>query len=191
MLSNMACSLIKHKRISTTLAKAKALKVYVEPLITKSKAANNETITKITKTVTVKHRKPEIIQKYGEESQVERTINIKSSTPARRLVFSYLKDNAVVNMLFGEIAAKVADRQGGYTRIIRTGFRPGDAAEMCFIELVDYNENMLKQKTAKKTTRTRRSSKKKEVADKVAETTPETVETAPETVEPTEETAKE
>ena len=119
MLSNMACSLIKHKRITTTLAKAKALKKYVEPLITKSK---NDT------------------------------------TNSRRVVFSYLQDKYAVTELFKEIAAKVGDRPGGYTRIIKLGTRLGDAAEMCFIELVDYNENMAK--TQGKKTRRRRSTKK-------------------------------
>ena len=122
MLSNMACSLIKHKRITTTLAKAKALKKYVEPLITKSK---NDT------------------------------------TNSRRVVFSYLQDKYAVTELFKEISVKVADRPGGYTRIIKTGFRPSDGADMCFIELVDYDENMAK--TKKKATRTRRS--KKSAAD--------------------------
>ncbi len=116
LLSNMACSLIKHKRITTTLAKAKALKQYVEPLITKSK---NDT------------------------------------TNSRRVVFSYLQDKYAVTELFQEISVKVADRPGGYTRILKTGFRQSDGADMCIIELVDYNENMAK--TAKKTTRTRRS----------------------------------
>ncbi len=133
MLSNMATSLIMHKRINTTTAKAKALKKYVEPLLTKAK---------------------------------------EDSTHSRRTVFSYLQNKEAVTELFREIAQKIANRPGGYTRIIRTGFRLGDAAEMCFIELVDYNENMLKQKTAKKTTRTRRSSKKKEAVTEV-ETTPE------------------
>ncbi len=118
MLSNMACSLIKHKRITTTLAKAKALKKYVEPLITKCK---NDT------------------------------------TNSRRVVFSYLQDKYAVTELFKEISVKVADRPGGYTRIIKTGFRASDASEMCFIELVDYDENMAK--TKKKATRTRRSKK--------------------------------
>ena len=121
MLSNMAISLIKHKRITTTVAKAKALKKYVEPLITRSK---NDT------------------------------------TNSRRVVFSYLQDKYAVTELFKEISVKVADRPGGYTRIIKTGHRLGDNAEMCFIELVDYDENMAKDKAAKKTTRTRRSSKK-------------------------------
>lgn len=118
MLSNMACSLIKHKRITTTVAKAKALKKYVEPLITKSK---NDT------------------------------------TNSRRVVFSYLQDKFAVTELFQEVSVKVADRPGGYTRIIKTGFRQSDGADMCFIELVDYDENMAK--TKKKATRTRRSKK--------------------------------
>ena len=118
MLTNMACSLIKHKRITTTVAKAKALKKYVEPLITKSK---NDT------------------------------------TNSRRVVFSYLQDKFAVTELFQEISVKVADRPGGYTRIIKTGFRQSDGADMCFIELVDYDENMAK--TKKKATRTRRSKK--------------------------------
>lgn len=117
MLSNMACSLIKHKRITTTVAKAKALKKFVEPLITKSK---------------------------------------EDTTNSRRVVFSNLQDKFAVTELFKEISVKVADRPGGYTRIIKTGHRLGDNAEMCFIELVDYNENMAKT-AAKKATRTRRS----------------------------------
>lgn len=114
MLSNMACSLIEHKRISTTVAKAKALRVYVEPLITKSKT---------------------------------------DSTHSRRTVFSYLKRKEVVAELFRDVAPKVAGRPGGYTRIIRTGYRLGDNAEMCMIELVDFNELMLNNTDAKKTTR--------------------------------------
>ena len=116
MLSNMACSLIMHKRISTTTAKAKALRIYVEPLLTKAK---------------------------------------EDTTANRRLVFSKLKQKEVVTELFQNVAEKIANRPGGYTRILRTGFRLGDAAEMCIIELVDYNENMLKEakKVAKKTTR--------------------------------------
>jgi len=119
MLSNMAISLIMHKRITTTLAKAKALKKYVEPLITKSK---------------------------------------EDTTNSRRVVFSYLQDKHAITELFTVISQKVADRPGGYTRIIKTGFRASDAAPMCFIELVDFDENMAK--TAKKAKRTRRSSKK-------------------------------
>lgn len=121
LLSNMACSLIKHKRINTTVAKAKALRKYVEPLLTKSK---------------------------------------DDSTNSRRVVFSYLQNKEVVTELFRDVAQKIATRPGGYTRIIKTGFRLGDAAETCFIELVDYDENMMKQK-AKKATKVRRSSKKK------------------------------
>ena len=103
MLANMAISLIMHKRITTTLAKAKALKMYVEPLITRSK---NDTTT------------------------------------SRRVVFRYLQNKYAVTELFKEISAKVADRPGGYTRIIKLGIRKGDAAEMAFIELVDFDENM-------------------------------------------------
>ena len=120
MLANMATSLIMHNRIATTTAKAKALKVFVEPLITKSK---------------------------------------DDTTTSRRVVFSKLRNKEAVTELFREISQKVANRPGGYTRILRTGFRQGDAAEMCIIELVDYNENMLKETAAKKTTRTRRSKK--------------------------------
>ena len=137
MLSNMAVSLIMHKRITTTLAKAKALKKYAEPLITKSK---------------------------------------EDSTNSRRVVFSYLQDKKAVTELFTVISQKVADRPGGYTRIIKTGFRAGDNAPMCFIELVDFDENMAK--TAKKVKRTRRSSKKA-----AAETPAETAETPAETAE--------
>jgi len=137
----MAVSLIKNKRITTTLAKAKALKSYVEPLITRSK---------------------------------------EDSTHSRRVVFSYLQDKEAVTELFREISLKIADRPGGYTRILRIGNRLGDNAEMCVLELVDYNEAMLKSPDAgkAKTTRRRRSSKKKEEA--VAETT-ETVVAAEDT----------
>ena len=114
MLSNMACSLIEHKRINTTIAKAKALRVYVEPIITKSK---------------------------------------DDSTHNRRTVFSYLKSKEAVTELFRTVAPKIADRPGGYTRIIRTGYRLGDNAEMCLIELVDFNELMLNDTTKKATTR--------------------------------------
>ncbi|KAA3699779.1 50S ribosomal protein L17, partial [Bacteroides salyersiae] len=130
MLSNMACSLIKHKRITTTVAKAKALKKFVEPLITKAK---------------------------------------EDTTNSRRVVFSNLQDKIAVTELFKEISVKIADRPGGYTRIIKTGHRLGDNAEMCFIELVDYNENMAKEKVAKKATRTRRSKKAATEAAPVAE----------------------
>ena len=122
MLANMATSLIMHKRITTTLAKAKALKKYVEPLITRSKT---------------------------------------DTTSSRRVVFRYLQKSYAVKELFGEIAARVADRPGGYTRIIKLGVRPSDAASMCFIELVDFDENMAKTpKAEKKTRRSRRSTKK-------------------------------
>lgn len=124
MLANMACSLILHKRITTTLAKAKALRTYVEPLLTKSK---------------------------------------EDSTNSRRVVFSYLQDKEAISILFRDIAVKIADRPGGYTRIIKTGNRIGDNAEMCFIELVDYNELMLSSKAGKAekaTTRRGRAKKK-------------------------------
>lgn len=124
LLSNMACSLITHKRINTTLAKAKALRVYVEPLLTKSKT---------------------------------------DSTHSRRTVFSYLKDKEAVTELFREVAPKIAERPGGYVRIIRTGYRPGDNAEMCLIELVDFNTIYGKEATktaAKKRTRRGGATKK-------------------------------
>ena len=133
MLSNMACSLIMHKRISTTLAKAKALRIFVEPLLTRAK---------------------------------------EDSMANRRLVFSELKQKEVVTELFQNVAEKIANRPGGYTRILRTGFRLGDAAEMCIIELVDYNENMLKEtkKAAKKATRRAgKKAAKEEAAEVVAE----------------------
>ena len=119
MLANMAISLIMHKRITTTLAKAKALKKYVEPLITKSK---------------------------------------EDTTNSRRVVFSYLQDKKAITELFTVISQKVGDHPGGYTRIIKTGFRRTDNAPMCFIELVYFDDKMAK--TAKKAKRTRRSSKK-------------------------------
>ena len=124
MLSNMAASLILHKRIFTTVAKAKALRVYVEPLITRAK---------------------------------------EDSTHSRRVVFAELQNKFAVKELFSTVAEKVADRPGGYTRILKTGHRLGDNAAVCFIELVDFNENMLgakaDQKAAKATRRSRRSSK--------------------------------
>ena len=122
MLSNMATSLIMHKRISTTLAKAKALRTYVEPIVTRSK---------------------------------------DDTTHSRRMVFSELQNKYAVTELFREISPKIADRPGGYTRILKTGIRHGDNSEMAIIELVDYNENMLKEAAAKKSTRTRRSRGKK------------------------------
>ena len=127
MLANMAVSLIMHKRITTTLAKAKALKKYVEPLLTRSK---------------------------------------KDDTNSRRVVFRYLQNKEAVKELFGEVAAKVADRPGGYTRVIKLGNRRGDAAPIAFIELVDFDENMAKApKAEKKTRRSRRSTKKEEAVE--------------------------
>lgn len=122
MLSNMAASLILHKRINTTVSKAKALKVYVEPLITKSKI---------------------------------------DSTPSRRLVFSYLGNKFAVSELFREVAQKIANRPGGYTRILKTGFRAGDGAEMCMIELVDYNPGLLKKDDSGASKKTRRAGRRK------------------------------
>ena len=129
MLANMTVSLIMHKRIETTLAKAKALRVYAEPIINRAK---------------------------------------KDDTHSRRVVFSYLQNKAAVTELFKEVSQKIADRPGGYLRIIKLGIRKSDAAEMAFIEFVDYNENMAK--TVKKATRTRRSSRKS-AAEKVAPAT--------------------
>ncbi|PKP45497.1 MAG: 50S ribosomal protein L17 [Bacteroidetes bacterium HGW-Bacteroidetes-12] len=128
MLANMACSLIEHKRINTTVAKAKALQKYIEPLITKSKT---------------------------------------DSTHSRRTVFSYLKSKESVTELFREVSTKIMDRPGGYTRILKTGFRLGDNAQMCFIELVDYNENMLKDSSTKKTTAKRRRGGSKKTDEKI------------------------
>jgi large subunit ribosomal protein L17 len=124
MLSNMASSLILHKRIKTTVAKAKALRPYVEPLINRAKTDN---------------------------------------THSRRMVFSYLQNKEAVSELFREVAEKIADRPGGYTRILKLGNRQGDAAEICYIELVDYNENMLSAKAGggkKRSRRSRRGGKK-------------------------------
>lgn len=124
LLANLATSLIMHKRINTTVAKAKVLRSYVEPLLTKSK---------------------------------------DDTTHSRRVVFSYLQNKEAVSTLFKDISPKIADRKGGYTRIIKTGTRLGDNAEMCMMELVDFNENLLKgasSTTAKKTKTTRRSKKK-------------------------------
>lgn len=127
MLANMACSLIMHKRIKTTVAKAKALRMYVEPLITKTKNLS---------------------------TAIEQ-VN------AQRLVFSYLQDKSAVKELFGEVKGKVEGRNGGYTRILKLGNREGDAAEICYIELVDYNANMLTApKAASDKKKTRRSRKK-------------------------------
>jgi large subunit ribosomal protein L17 len=143
LLSNMACSLIEHKRINTTLAKAKALRVYVEPLITKSK---NDT------------------------------------THSRRTVFSYLKNKEAVTELFREIAPKVADRPGGYVRILRMGYRPGDNSEMAMIELVDFNTIYGKEAaagSAKKRTRRSTAKKKAEGAEGAESAAPEATAEAP------------
>ncbi len=132
MLANMATSLILHKRITTTTAKAKALRTFVEPLITKSK---------------------------------------EDSTHSRRVVFSYLKDKTAVAELFREVSPKIAERPGGYTRILKIGNRIGDNADMCILELVDYNQAMLGGEAAKtKPARRRRTSKKKD--ETVAEVKP-------------------
>ena len=145
MLSNMACSLIEHKRINTTVAKAKALRMYIEPLLTKSKT---------------------------------------DSTHSRRTVFKYLQSKDAVTHMFRDVAPKIADRPGGYTRIIRTGNRLGDNAEMCLIELVDFNELMLADTADKKTTRrSRRGGKKKSsdatTASKETASTEETKDSTP------------
>ena len=132
LMANMACSLIEHKRINTTLAKARELRKFIEPLITKSK---------------------------------------KDETHSRRMVFSYLRNKEAVKELFGEVAAKIGDRPGGYTRIIKLGNRLGDAAEMCMIELVDFNTlytaNGKAEAAAAKKPRTRRAGKKKADAAEV------------------------
>jgi large subunit ribosomal protein L17 len=128
MLSNMACSLIEYKRINTTVAKAKALKQYVEPLITKAKT---------------------------------------DSTHSRRIVFSYLRQKEIIKELFGTVSSKIGERPGGYTRIIKTGNRMGDNAEMCMIELVDFNEVYTNGKEEKKT-KTRRRKKTSKKTDTVA-----------------------
>lgn len=133
MLSNMATSLILHKRITTTTAKAKALRMYVEPIMTRSK---------------------------------------EDSTHSRRMVFNQLRSKEAVSELFRNVAGKIANRPGGYTRILKLGTRPGDAADVCMIELVDYNENMLASKpsaAAEKAPRTRRSAKKKTEEAKTAD----------------------
>lgn len=144
MLSNMASSLIIHKRIKTTLAKAKALRMYVEPLINKSKTDN---------------------------------------THSRRIVFSHLQNKEAVSELFREISEKVANRPGGYTRILKLGNRQGDAAEVCYIELVDYNENMLSETSgaAKKSTRRSRRGGKKSSTETAAAPVEKAIEKAPET----------
>ena len=140
MLSNMACSLIEHKSINTTVAKAKALRKFVEPILTKAKT---------------------------------------DSTHSRRVVFSYLQSKETVAELFRDVAPKIADRPGGYTRIIRTGYRLGDNAEMCMIELVDYNKIYSNEKAKKTTRRSRRGGSS---AAATTETT-DAVETVEEVVE--------
>ena len=134
LMSNMACSLIEHKRIFTTLAKAKALRTYVEPIITRSK---------------------------------------DDSTHSRRTVFSYLKSKEIVALLFKEVSSKVAERNGGYTRIIKTGNRQGDAAEMALIELVDFNELYSSGKGSAKPekAKTTRRSRAKKITDKIEDAT--------------------
>ena len=151
LLSNMAASLILQKRISTTIAKAKALRVYIEPLLTKSK---------------------------------------EDTTHSRRVVFSYLQEKNAVTELFRDISPKIMSRPGGYTRILKTGFRHGDNADMCIIELVDYNENMLGTTTgkAKAAKKSRRGAAKKKTAEptaakpaaKVAESKPKAEDTSSE-----------
>ncbi len=131
LMANMATSLILHKRISTTLAKAKALRMYVEPIITRSK---------------------------------------EDTTHSRRETFKYLRNKFAVTELFSAVAPKIMDRPGGYTRILKTGFREGDSAEMCFIELVDFNTVYVKDAKASAKPKTRRSRKK--ATDDVAETAP-------------------
>jgi len=156
LLSNMACSLIEHKRINTTVAKAKALRVYVEPLLTKAK---------------------------------------EDTTHNRRIVFSYLQNKEAVTELFRTVAPKIAERNGGYTRIIKTGFRPGDAADTALIELVDFNELYNPNAEEKKTTRRSRRSTtaaKKEVVVAEAPVVEEKVEEPKaETTDSTEEKAGE
>ena len=146
LLSNLAASLILHKRITTTVAKAKSLRSYVEPLITKTK---------------------------------------DDSTNSRRVVFSYLQNKEAVSELFREVAGKVSNRPGGYTRILKTGNRYGDNAELCIIELVDYNENMLSAKSskAKTTRRSRRSAASSKKANAVEAEIVEPIEAKTETEE--------
>ncbi len=141
LMSNMSASLIMHKRISTTLAKARELRKYVEPLVTLSK---------------------------------------QDTTHSRRMVFAKLQNKYAVTELFRDISQKVADRPGGYTRILKTGFRKGDNAEMCIIEFVDYNETYTSAQSAKKSTRTRRSSKKSAQAEEPAKAEDTAQETATE-----------
>ena len=148
MLANMAISLIMHKRITTTLAKAKALKMYVEPLITKAK---------------------------------------EDSTNSRRVVFSYLQNKDAIKELFSTVSEKVGDRPGGYTRIIKLGTRQGDAAQVCFIELVDFDPEMAKDTKKKSTRRSRKSSSKSEAAAEAPVAEEVKAEEAPATEAPAEE----
>ena len=131
MLSNMACSLIKYKRISTPVAKAKPLRIFFEPIVTKAKVDN---------------------------------------TANRREAFAKLRDKEAVKELFHDVITKVGDRQGGYTRILKTGFRLGDAAQMCFIELVDFNENYSSNKTASAAAEPKKKATRRSRAKKAAET---------------------
>ncbi len=152
MLSNMASSLILHKRIETTLAKAKALRSYVEPLINRAKVATNST---------------------------DKLVMLNN----QRVAFSYLHNKEAVHELFSEVGPKVANRNGGYTRILKTGIRKGDNSTMCMMEIVDYNENMLKEATtgkkAKTTRRSRGGAKKAAEAAPAVEATPVQQEEAP------------
>ncbi|GAB4251825.1 MAG: hypothetical protein Tsb0034_30670 [Ekhidna sp.] len=150
MLSNMASSLIKHKRINTTVAKAKALRKYIEPILTKSKT---------------------------------------DDTHSRRVVFSYLQDKESVSELFNNVAEKIANRPGGYTRIIKTGARLGDNAEMCMMELVDFNELLVSDEAAGKT-KTRRSRRGGKSKAKTEETKAEAAEVKEEKVEEVKEESK-
>lgn len=152
LLSNMACSLIEHKRINTTVAKAKALRVYVEPILTKAK---------------------------------------EDTTHNRRIAFSYLQSKEAVAELFRTIAPKIATRNGGYTRIIKTGFRPGDAADTALIELVDFNELYNPNAEEKKATRRSRRSTKKEAAVVAAPVVEETAVVEEPKAETTEEKTEE
>ena len=152
LLSNMACSLIEHKRITTTVAKAKALRVYVEPILTKAK---------------------------------------EDTTHNRRIAFSYLQSKEAVAELFRTVAPKIATRNGGYTRIIKTGFRPGDAADTALIELVDFNELYNPNAEEKKATRRSRRSTKKEAAVVAAPVVEETAVVEEPKAEATEEKTEE
>jgi len=136
LLRNMSISLIKHKRIKTTVAKAKALRKYLEPIMTRAKKVNDAE-------------------------------KIKQGAHHTRVIYRYLQNNEAVKTLCGEVAEKIADRPGGYLRILRTGFRPKDAAEMCIIEMVDYNEAALESKTDKKKKRRRRRRRRKKKSTNV------------------------